>query len=1055
VRILPSFAKTLLILLLALVLGGYLAWQARHQWLPPVASWWLDGAEIQQLEGLKLAAGGRELSLQGLTLILGERLQLELREVRVSGWMGLAGLSDKPAAIDIQKITISDLPAPIDSTPQTRAEGSGKTATKNGAASHSDASSDTPAPSPQTADNTDAEPGTLSKLLPQLRELKLQAVRIHDLRWQDQFTGGLKIDITRQDDILNGVATHHTCAECQLHFKLHNLPDRLSLESTLGAPSTSAPRAVLRLSKIPPVTANSPIRWNAELSLQTATAPAIKVMENWTRITAKPTYTEAPADIVSGKISLSATAELPDKLQQLDQVANVAAALSANNIHVLLPPSISGLAQPLHLVANSTHTIELDLSSLHPLRVNSVIGNISLILDPAEDRTTNIGADIEPLVQADLTLSSDKISTVSLQGALNLERMNGIIPAHRVEALLGGHTLQNLNGNLHLTGKADLPSPQNVLQQANYSAGNIRVQLQSGGEISAQIVPQTEQSPLKTLGWHMPRVSLKLNEAVSLRATAWPGPLQLSTQALSLSVEDQADSAGAPRPPEQTLSATLSNVSCDNLLTANCQMNIDGSLSGVELPGGLRGKDLKLALRAKLGAEGGKTIAAPDRVTLRDINLAAKELVANEITFGQPELFAQSVLCNWQSDRLKCGTPQAAISLSPMTLPGNHLSGVIYLDYLTFHGTTKKEPISIDAGFRSDSLAIATGRTIELELSSSGRFHLQGGLLTGSSKVQIGDIALNSEWRHDLESAQGQLSVNLPETRFSTGKTLSQIVKGLPINIVDGSVTANMRLNWPEDHKSQPVDRIHLRLNSVSATYGDIVAVGISSDLTLISSGEQWITENTRPVTIQRVDAGVPIDNLHFEVSLAYNQDLRLSGFSGELLKGALTADALVWNLNGAERHSELAFTGISLNTLAKEMESENFAASGLLDARLPITTDRQGITIENGTLDARAPGGRLRYYGAFSPSMLTSNPQLKLIAGALEDYNYREIHGTINYPLSGDLKLNLKLTGRSEAVDANRDLVINLNLENNVPSMLKSLQASRNLTDVLENAVQ
>ena len=203
------------------------------------------------------------------------------------------------------------------------------------------------------------------------------------------------------------------------------------------------------------------------------------------------------------------------------------------------------------------------------------------------------------------------------------------------------------------------------------------------------------------------------------------------------------------------------------------------------------------------------------------------------------------------------------------------------------------------------------------------------------------------------------------------------------------------------------------------------------------------------------MDTGVSIKNLHFDLSLAKNGDLALGGFSAELLEGALTSDELFWNLNGEQRQSHLQFTGLSIGALAREMESTNFAASGLLDAKIPITTDRQGVTVEDGSVQSRPPGGRLRYYGAFSPTMLGSNPQLKLLAGALEDYNYRDIHGTINYPLSGDLKLNLKLTGRSQAIDANRDLIINLNLENNVPSMLRSLQASRDLTDVLEKQVQ
>nr|WP_277987264.1 YdbH domain-containing protein [Microbulbifer salipaludis] len=232
-------------------------------------------------------------------------------------------------------------------------------------------------------------------------------------------------------------------------------------------------------------------------------------------------------------------------------------------------------------------------------------------------------------------------------------------------------------------------------------------------------------------------------------------------------------------------------------------------------------------------------------------------------------------------------------------------------------------------------------------------------------------------------------------------------------------------------------------------------ALGVNTEVTLQQSGDEWITTQPAPVSIDTIDAGIALKNLHFSVAMQPGGELALKNFAAELLEGALTSDELRWHLGGEERRSELQFTGVSIRALAREIESENFAASGLLDATIPLVTDQQGITIENGTVQSRPPGGRLRYYGAFSPAMLGSNPQLKLLAGALEDYNYRDIHGTINYPLSGDLLLNLKLTGRSDAIDANRDLIINLNLENNIPTMLRSLQASRDLTDVLEKEVR
>jgi hypothetical protein len=44
-----------------------------------------------------------------------------------------------------------------------------------------------------------------------------------------------------------------------------------------------------------------------------------------------------------------------------------------------------------------------------------------------------------------------------------------------------------------------------------------------------------------------------------------------------------------------------------------------------------------------------------------------------------------------------------------------------------------------------------------------------------------------------------------------------------------------------------------------------------------------------------------------------------------------------------------------------------------------------------------------------------------------------------------------MRLTGINPDVDPNQPIVLNLGIENNVPQMLRSLQATRSIEDVLE----
>ena len=1048
--LLPAF-KALLILLLVLAVGVYFGWQGRHQWLPSAAKWWQKGYEVQEVEGLEFADRGRGFTIRRLLLRLNNGLLLDARDLHLTQWPVWTRLSGKPSSIDIREIRISPAEAATGIAPTTDAQkGNDDSAAIN----------KRPSTTPHAQGHPATPPATLSQLLQQLHDLPLIAGNIRNLYWEEKFSGALNIALTKQGSRITGAFKHRACDECRVDITLNNLLDQVTLESTFGEPGDPSLQAVLKLAKLPPDTSGVDVRWNSALSLNAEAQRIAILLDSWEKLAGGQPSTQLSTDIASGNLSLNATAETTDIIDYPTGIMNASLSLEANNLEMRLPESLTGLMLPLFVSANSKQPMRLEASRLRPLQVTSATGLFTLMADPEQGSVQESNSGPEPFIHGELQLTSDTVSKVSFEGDTNIARTNGLIPEQIRATLLSGYSLTDLGGFLRVAGSADLPSPQHLLQNSDLAARNIRIKIHRQGEISAHLRPRASNHALHSMGLTAPKVLLQFDESAQVQALSWPGKLEFKAPTLSLSAQNQGASAQTPDEAPPPISARVTGLACDDLLEASCTFKIAGKLSKVSLTSGLSASGASIALSAVLNrqpadANNTQIISAPGLITLSDVSLAADKFTINDIYARQPELFMQHAACNRKGTRLHCSTAQAAISVAPLTLAENSVSGVIHLADLKLLHDSAQERISLESAFRSDSLVVAVHKQIQLDLRSSGKFQLHDEQVTGSGEIQAGNLTLNNSWQHNLDSGNGQVTIKIPQARFSPEQPLSETVKGLPIDIVDGSIAADIQFFWPDTGKRVKGQRISVKLDSVSATYNDIVAVGVDGDFSLRPSADGWVTEKTSPVFIQRLDAGIPVDNLRFGLSLDKNQDVRLTGFSGEMLEGALTSDSLIWNLNGEERHSEVVFTGLSLQSLAKEMESENFVATGLLDARLPLTTDRQGVTVENGTLDARAPGGRLRYYGAFSPSMLTSNPQLKLLAGALEDYNYRAIHGTITYPLSGDLTLNLKLTGRSDAVDANRDLVINLNLENNVPSMLKSLQASRDLTDVLEKAVQ
>lgn len=348
---------------------------------------------------------------------------------------------------------------------------------------------------------------------------------------------------------------------------------------------------------------------------------------------------------------------------------------------------------------------------------------------------------------------------------------------------------------------------------------------------------------------------------------------------------------------------------------------------------------------------------------------------------------------------------------------------------------------------KAEQVQVKTMGQYELEGALSSELEHSGEAISGDTRFEAGALQLQSRWQHRLDTARGAASFTLAPASFSQENPLSGSVKGLPLDILAGTVSARGRYSWPEADG----DRLELQMDKLAAVYNESFASDIDSHFALVRRGNGWVTDAPQAISVGAIDPGLPVEKVRFALSLDAEGDLTLTEIRAELLGGTLESPKLTWNLDGEERRSQVSLNGVSLRQLAREMEAENFSASGILDLQIPLILGADGVTVEEGTVEARPPGGRLRYYGAFSPQMLASNPQLKLIAGALEDYNYRQLSGTLQYPPSGDMQLQLKLVGRSQSVAKDRDLIINLNLENNIPQMLRSLQASRDLTETLE----
>lgn len=133
-------------------------------------------------------------------------------------------------------------------------------------------------------------------------------------------------------------------------------------------------------------------------------------------------------------------------------------------------------------------------------------------------------------------------------------------------------------------------------------------------------------------------------------------------------------------------------------------------------------------------------------------------------------------------------------------------------------------------------------------------------------------------------------------------------------------------------------------------------------------------------------------------------------------------------------------------------LEKQDIEASGRLHGQLPVELGARGLRIADGRLTADAPGGVIRYRPDESvQSTAAANPNLKLVLDALGNYHYDSLDVGLDYAENGDLSARLAVTGRNPDWQAGRTINLNINLSENIPTLLRSLRLAGEVESEVE----
>ena len=342
---------------------------------------------------------------------------------------------------------------------------------------------------------------------------------------------------------------------------------------------------------------------------------------------------------------------------------------------------------------------------------------------------------------------------------------------------------------------------------------------------------------------------------------------------------------------------------------------------------------------------------------------------------------------------------------------------------------------------------------------------LQGELQQSAAGLRLdGDLAalsgLNSRLRLDWPVDQPwQLQLTLADIFLRAANPLAATLVDWPalLSFSSGRLTGQLQATGLDS-----LQRLsgQLSLTGGEGIYDRATFSGLSVPLDIVLQDEQ-LRISTGALGLNTIDPGLSLGPLSARGSYRAGLDaldagvVELGGASLGVLEGQIRLEPGSIHL-GQSRQSLVAIVqGVELARLFEVYPAEGLSGRGTLDGRFPVSLVDGKLLIENGQLQARQPGGVLRYQTPQLRDMAANNPNLEQLAAALDDFHYRVLASDVAYDEQGVLLLGLRLEGSNPAFQQGRQVNLNIQLEEDIPALLTSLQLSGQVSDIIRKRIE
>jgi len=275
-------------------------------------------------------------------------------------------------------------------------------------------------------------------------------------------------------------------------------------------------------------------------------------------------------------------------------------------------------------------------------------------------------------------------------------------------------------------------------------------------------------------------------------------------------------------------------------------------------------------------------------------------------------------------------------------------------------------------------------------------------------------------------------------------------------DVTAGTFSADLHMNWQQSDSGWQLDgESSFDFTDLAGAYSDTAFAGLSTKLDSAFGTTAGVTVNPAQIQINLLEVGLPIENITSDYTLRPDAlSVDVANLQMHAFGGVVKADPFTFELESERNSLLLHAESIELTELLTLKEFDSIDLTGSIGAELPLIIEGTEVSIVDGRLTGDAPGGVIRYQPGIVPDT-TGASAIGIVTEALSNFEYDTLTSTVGYSKDGDLVLQMQIAGRNPDMEGNRPVVLNLGVENNIPKMLRSLQAARAVEEILEKRIE